>query len=162
MASWRGSAGRSTPSGGPIGRTASRPGPDQGDPAVVAAERPVPDPRDLAERPKLVEQPRRDTRGSGPAGCRAPGRRPGSGTPASCSTTSARRSSAAVPRYGVGGRADRGDAVPARQEAGERGGIDRLDLVAEPRERPTSEQSQDVRVAPLALGAARSELAAQE
>ena len=51
-------AGRSTPSGGPTGRSGSRPGPDERDPAVVAAEAPPPHPGDLAERAQLVEQPR--------------------------------------------------------------------------------------------------------
>ncbi len=54
------------------------------------------------------------------------------------------------------------DAVPARQEAPERRLLDRLHLAAERGERRTPEPTQDVGIAPLALAAARPELAANE
>ena len=54
------------------------------------------------------------------------------------------------------------DAVPAGQEPRERGGLDRLDLAPERRERRTAQPPQDVGLAPLALGAAGPKLAAHE
>ena len=44
-------------------------------------------------------------------------------------------------------------------EAPERVGVDRLDLLPQPGERPPAEAAQDVGVDPFALGAARPELA---
>ena len=58
--------------------------------------------------------------------------------------------------------ADRRDALPGRQEPGEGRRIDRLDLLAEPGQRAAAEQAEDVGVDPLALGAARPELAAED
>ena len=52
--------------------------------------------------------------------------------------------------------------MPVGQEPGERCRIDRLDLAPQARQGPPTEQAQHVRVAPLALGAARPELAAQD
>ena len=54
------------------------------------------------------------------------------------------------------------DALPRGQEARERRGVDRLDLVAQRRERPAPQHAQHVRVAPLALDAARPELAVHD
>ena len=50
---------------GPAGRSASRPGPEERDPAVVAAEAAAPHPGDLAHRAELVEQPRLVARDAG-------------------------------------------------------------------------------------------------
>ena len=47
----------------------------------------------------------------------------------------------------------------ARQEAGEGGRVDRLDLVAQRGERTAAQDAQHVRVAPLAFESARAELA---
>ena len=54
------------------------------------------------------------------------------------------------------------DAVPARQEAAERRLLDRLDLAPQRGERRAAQPPQHVGVAPLALGAARAQLAADE
>ena len=86
-------------------------------------------------------------------------------TPASWSTTSARRSSAAEPRNGGGsapGPATGAIPCHAGRNRAERGRVDRLDLAAQPRQRASAQEAQDVRVAPLALRAARPELAAQD
>jgi len=52
--------------------------------------------------------------------------------------------------------------VPRRQEAAERGLLGRLDLAAQRGERGAAEAAKHLGVAPLALAAARPELAAQE
>ena len=52
--------------------------------------------------------------------------------------------------------------MPGRQEAGVGGLLDRLDLLAERRERRPAQPPQHVGVAPLALGPARPELASDE
>ena len=52
--------------------------------------------------------------------------------------------------------------MPRGQEAAERRLLGRLDLLAERRERRAAEPAEDVRVAPLALGAAGPQLAADE
>src|SRR5204863_6271738 len=54
------------------------------------------------------------------------------------------------------------DAVPRREEARERLLLDRLDLPPQRRERRAPQPPQDIRIAPLALGAAGAELAADE
>ena len=59
----------------------------------------------------------------------------------------------------VDAAAGHADAVPAREEAGQRGAVDRLDLAAQRGERPAAELAQHVVVAPLALHAAGAELA---
>ena len=137
-------------------------GPDQDDPAVVAAEAAPPDPA----RPRPARRARRagaaGSRGRGPAGCRARGPRPAAATPASWSTTSASRSRAAVWRSGGRRSPTARDALPGRQEPGEGGRIDRLDLLAQPGQRSAAEEAEDVGVDPVALGAARPELAAQD
>ncbi len=51
------------------------------------------------------------------------------------------------------------DAVPRRRRSGRARRVDRLDLLAQPRERPPTEAAQDVRIDPLALDAAGPELA---
>ena len=153
---------------GPLGAVgeARRPeqlaaGPDQDDTPVVAAEAPATDPRDLAHRAQLVQQPRLVARQR--AGRTSRSRTDaGIGRPASWSTTSARRSSAAEPRSGVAALADRGDAVPRRQEPRQRDRVDRLDLAPQLRQRPPAKQPQHVRIAPLAFRAAGPELAAEQ
>src|SRR5436305_1972732 len=54
------------------------------------------------------------------------------------------------------------DPVPVRQEAPERRLLGRLDLAAQRRERRTPQPAQDIRLAPLSLDAARTQLAAHE
>ncbi len=54
------------------------------------------------------------------------------------------------------------DAVPAREEPSERGGVDWLDLLAEGGEGTAPELPEDVVVAPLALDAVGPELAADD
>ena len=61
---------------------------------------------------------------------------------------------------GVDAAAGLADAVPAGQEAGERAGVDRLDLLAQRGERPAPELPEHVAVAPLPLDAVGPELAA--
>ena len=68
----------------------------------------------------------------------------------------AAEAAAARPRQPTGD-----DPVPGRQEARQRDRLDRLDLAPQPRQRPAPERAQHLRVAPLALGAARPELAAR-
>ena len=114
------------------------------------------DPGDLAERAELVEQARLVARDPGRAGRRAPARRRESARPTSWSTTSARRSSAALPRSGAGSAPTARHALPGRQEPAERLRVDGLDLAAEPRERAAAELAQDLGIAPLALRAARA------
>ena len=121
---------------------------------VVAEEErdavePGPDPDDLAGRAERVERgrlvaghaarqdlglPERDRQRAAPGAARAPR--------AACAR--------AV------------DAVPAGQEAAERRLLGGLDLAAQARERRAPEPPQHVRVAPLALDAARPQLAADE
>src|SRR5438067_2282538 len=54
------------------------------------------------------------------------------------------------------------DPVPVRQEAAERGLLRRLDLAAQRSQRRTAQPAQHLRVAPLALAAAWTQLAAHE
>ena len=54
------------------------------------------------------------------------------------------------------------DPVPGRQEAAERGLLGRLDLAAQRGERGSAKAAEHVRVAPLALAAARAQLATDE
>ena len=145
----------------PSGRSGLAAGPDERDPAVVAAEAPPPDPGDLAHRPELVEQPRLVARD--PRRQDVPlehGRRD-------------RQAGELVDDLGEalergrrpelrGGLAERGDAVPGGQEPAERGRVDRLDLAAQPGQRPPAEEAEDLGVEPLALRAARPELAAED
>ena len=58
--------------------------------------------------------------------------------------------------------ATRPDALPGRQEAGEGGLVDRLDLLAEGGQRTPPQLAEDLDVAPLALDAAGPELAVHE
>src|SRR3546814_7127934 len=54
------------------------------------------------------------------------------------------------------------DAVPAREEASQRGGVDGLDLTAQRSQRPASQLSQHVAVAPLPLHPVRTALSSEE
>ena len=62
----------------------------------------------------------------------------------------------------VGAAAVQTDALPGRQEAAERGAVDRLDLGPQHGERAPPQLAQDLRVAPLPLCTARTELPADE
>ena len=61
---------------------------------------------------------------------------------------------------GVHAAAGLADAVPTGQEAGQRAGVDRLDLLAQRGEGPAPELPEHVAVAPLPLDAVGTELAA--
>ena len=114
IASWRGPTGGGGPSGWADGAEQLATRADEDDPAVVAPQAAPAHPGDLAEGAQLVEQPRlvaRDPGGQDVA--LEDGGRDGA-MPASWSTTSASRSSAAVPRKGDGVGAGRSDAVPGR------------------------------------------------
>src|SRR5437660_6264739 len=52
--------------------------------------------------------------------------------------------------------------MPRERESGERGLLDRLDLLAQPRERPLAERPQHARVDPLDTAGARAELAFEQ
>ena len=137
--------------------------PDEGDPAVVAAEAPPPHPGHLAQRAELVQQPRLVARDPGREHVALEdGRRdrqPGQlvddlGQPLQGRAAAQRRTRRAT--------TDRGHALPVGQEARQGRRIDRFDLASEARQRTPAEEAQDLRVAPLAFRAARPELAPQE
>ena len=127
----------------------------QGDAAAVAPQRARADPDDLPGRAQLVE----------------PGRRVGARAP---------RQDVALPHVGgqrqalerdehlaqaIDARSSGRmavDALPARQEGGQRALVDGLDLLAQDRERRAAQAAQDLGVAPLALAAARAQLAAHQ
>ena len=52
--------------------------------------------------------------------------------------------------------------MPRRQEPSERGWVDRLDLATQPGQRASTEEPEDIGIAPLALGATRPELAPED
>ena len=137
------------------------PGPDQGDPSVVAPEASSPHPGHLAERAQLVEQARlvaRDPRRQDVA-LEDRGRDRQPGELVDHLGESFERGRGAQRRAGL---AERRDTLPVGQEARERRRVHRLDLAPEPGQRPAAEQPQDLRIAPFAFGAARPELAAQD
>ena len=147
----------------PVGAQELAAGPDEHDPAVVAAEAPPPHPGDLAQRAELVEQPRLvagDARRQDVA-LQDGGRDRHAGELVDDLGEPLEGGAAAQRRPG---RAARPAATPCHvgQEPRERRRIDRLDLAPQPGQRAAAQQPQDLRVAPLALGAARPELAAQE
>ena len=124
----------------------------QGDPAVVLAQAPLPHPQHLAGRAELVEQ-------AGRVVAHAGGQ--------DLALQHARRQRQALQLGDDLGQAARAagrpaDAVPAGQEAGQCGGFDRLDLAAQAGQRAPPQHPQDLRVAPLPLGAAGTELAAHD
>ncbi len=138
--------------------------PDQHDPAVVAAEAAPPHPGDLAHRAQLVEQARLV---AGDAGRQhvalQHGRRDGhAGQLVDDLGQALQRGRSPEWRHVRAGARHRHDALPGRQEPGERRRIDRLDLAAQPGQRAAAQDAQHVRVAPLALGATRPELATQQ
>ena len=157
----RGSHRAAVPMGGPCRRRDRPAGPARGraGPARSGRRRG----RGCRGRPRPPRRGRRARRagaagspGPAPAGCRARGPRRAGPRPASWSTTSASRSRAACWRSGAGASPAAADALPGRQEPGEGGRVDGLDLAPEPGQRAAPEQAQDIRVDPLALGAARA------
>ena len=125
----------------------------EGDAAVGAPERAGPDPDHLAAGAELVE----------------PGRRVGAEPSRQhVLLPDFRRQRHALQRHqrfaqavgaGAGGAVGV-DVLPARQEAGQLGRVGRLDLFAQPRQAGAADAAQDFGVAPLALGAAGQQLAA--
>ena len=138
--------------------------PEQGDPAIVAAQAPPPDPADLAERPELVEEPWLVARDAGRQDVTFQhGRRDRDAGQLVDDLGQSLQRGRATERRRIGARAaHRCDRVPRRQEPAERVRIDRLDLAPEAGERPAAQEPKDVRVAPLALGATRPELAEEQ
>ncbi len=134
-------------------------------PAVVAPEAPAPHPGDLAHRAQLVQQPRLVARDARREHVTLEDRRRDRQARQLVDDLGQAlqgvRSAQRHRRRGAGGRRP-GDALPGRQEPGQRHGIDRLDLLAQLRERPPPEQAQDLLIAVLALRAARPELAREE
>ncbi len=128
----------------------------QGHPAAVASQRAGADPHHLAGRAQLVHPRRRVGARCGAAGCRAPTPRRAAPAPAA----------GRAPR--AGGRCpapDGGmavDALPGRQEAGQLALLGGLDLLAQHGQRRPAQPAQDLGVAPLALGAAGAQLAADQ
>ena len=127
----------------------------EGDAAVAAPEAPGADPDQLAAGAELVEPVR---------GVGAEPPRQHVGLP------HFRRQRDALQRHqrlaqavGAGARfAERVDVLPARQEAGELGPVGRLDLFAQAGERGAPHPAEHVGVAPLPLGPARQQLAADQ
>ena len=125
----------------------------EGDPPVVPPQGPVADPGDLAGCAQLVEEARRvtgDARRKDVALQDAGGQR-----------------QALELRHCLGQAVEtaspsRPDPLPGREEARERGRLDRLDLAPQARQRAAAQAAQHLRVAPLAFGAAGTELPAHE
>ena len=136
--------------------------PDEHDPPVVASQAPAPDPRDLAHRAQLVEEPRLIPRD--------PGRQDVALEDAGGDGQARELVDDLREALQRGGSAeggwrrfvDRGDAVPRRQEPGEGDRVDRLDLAPQLRQGPPAKEAKDVRIAPFAFRAAGPELAAEQ
>ena len=124
----------------------------QRDPAAAAPERARADPHDLARRAQLV-QPRRRV------GARAARQHVALPHLRGQGDALQRDEHLAQPVDARPGRRVAVDALPARREAGERPLVGRLDLRAQGGERGAPEPAQHLGVAPLALRAARAQLA---
>ena len=123
------------------------------DPAVGAGQRAVPDPDHLAGGGQLVEERRLVVGHPGGQDQRLQAEA-GAAHPASWSTTwSTTVDAAQATALGPV------DVLPREQEAAERGGLDRLDLLPEPGQRTPAQHPQHLGVAPLGAGPGRSELA---
>ena len=138
------------------------PGPEERDAAVVASQRPAPDPGDLALGAELVEEPRlvagNARREHVTLQHRRRDRDAGQLVDDVCEPLHGGLSAEWRRVLGPGDR-DRRHALPCRQEPRERGRLHRLHLPAQARQRPAPEDPQDLRVAPFALGPTRPELA---
>ena len=161
MAAWRSPDGRDFGVRDRSGSEGLAAGTPEGDAAVVAAEAALPEPRDLAHRAELVEQPRLVARHPGRQDIAFEhGRRDREsrqliddlGQTLERRRCVARRSSLA----------DRCHPLPSRQEPGKDDGVDRFDLPPQTGERPSPEQSEDLGIAPLPLHATGAELAAHD
>ena len=139
---WRRLAGEPQPQSRVVGQV-------QRDAAVAFAERLDADPDDFAGRHQRVEHGRLIVLRRAPAGSRARAPTPESPRPAAARSR----------RAALRGRAGPSRCRATTQEAAERVGVDRLDLLPQPRQRAAAQAAQDVGVDPLALGAARPELA---
>ena len=150
------SASCTGPSGRPVLDRAGREQADavaevQADAPVVGTERPRADPDDLAGRAQFVEHRRPVALDPGRQDVAFEHRRGDRDTLQLLERLDERVEPAPAPP----------DALPRGQEARERRGVDRLDLVPHRRERPAPQHAQHVRVAPLALDAAGTELAVE-
>ena len=121
------------------------------DASVVGTERPRADPDDLAGRAQFVEHRSPVTLDPGREDVAFEHRRGDRDTLQLLERLDERVEPAPAAR----------DALPRGKEAREGRRVDRLDLVPHRRERAAPEHAQHVRVAPLALHAARTELAVE-
>ncbi len=132
------------------------------DPAVVAAEAAVTDPRDLAHRTKLVEQARlvAGDPGREDVSFQHRGRDREAGELVDDLGQALERRGRPERRRGraEGSR----DPLPGRQEPAEHDRIDRLDLATQARERSPAQEPQDLWIAPFPLRTAGTELTAQD
>ena len=135
-------------------------GSDEGDPPVVATQASPPHPSDFAECTQLIEQARLVARDAGrqdvPLQDRRRDRQAGQLVDDLGQPLQGGRAAQGRQR-----RADRRDALPGQEEAGQCRGIDRLHLAPQTCQRPAPQQSQDLLIAPFTLGATGPELAAQ-
>ena len=122
-------------------------------PAVARPDRPGADPHHLAGRAQLVELAL--------AVVRRPGRR-ARRSRASTRRAARRPAAPSASTTRVDAAARRRDAVPRREEAGQRLLLDRLDLAAQRGQRAAAQLAQHVDVAPLAADAVGAELAAHD
>ena len=123
------------------------------DPTVVRPDRSGADPQHVARRAQLVELRRRGSRRRGRTSTSDSSVEATIGAPASRPSASTTASTPAPLRR---------DAVPRREEAGERLRLDRLDLSAQRGQRPPAQLAQHVAVAPLPPDALGTELAADD
>ena len=135
--------------------------PVERDSTVVPAKASPTDPGDLPERTELIEKPRLVARHPHREDIALEDRRrdrnPGQliddlGEPLERGLS--------PERWAI--RAGWGHPLPVGQEPGERGRVDRLDLVAKSSERPTTKRPQDVGIAPFPLDAVGPELATEQ
>ena len=135
--------------------------PHQRDPAIVTTETPPPHPGDLAECAKFIQQPRLiagdPRRQDVPLQDRRRDREPGQMVH-DLRETLERRGPAQRGTH----RPDRCHTLPLGQEAPQRGRIDRLDFPPQPGQRATTQQPENLRIAPFPFRATRSELATQQ
>ena len=127
----------------------------QGDSPGAAPQRTRPDPHDLTGGAELID-PRRRV-GADPA--RQHVALPGVGGQRKPLQRHQRLAQPVDPGAGCGVAID---VLPCRQEPGQRTVVDRLDLLAEHRQRRPAQPPQHLGITPLALGSARPQLASHE
>ena len=144
------------------------PRPEEGDPPVVPTQRSAAHPGHLSQGAELVEEARLVARHAGrqDVALQDRGRDRHAGQLVDDLRQALEGSLPAQRRRDVraerAGHRRRRHPLPGGQEAGQRGRLHRLHLAAQPRQRAAAQEPQDVRVAPLTLGATGPELAAQE